>query len=59
MLGLDADWAFKNAIAVSGNYGEVFEKNIGEDHTDRSGPWPERSVDRRRPDLQPPFPLNT
>jgi len=29
MLGLDADWA-KKAIAVSGNYGEVFEKNIGE-----------------------------
>ncbi|MFP7570066.1 amino acid ABC transporter substrate-binding protein [Marivita sp. S2033] len=29
MLGLDADWA-KRAIMVSGNYGEVFEKNIGE-----------------------------
>jgi len=29
MLGLSADWA-KNALAVSGNYGEVFEKNIGE-----------------------------
>jgi len=29
MLGLDAAWA-KNAIAVSGNYGEVFEQNIGE-----------------------------
>jgi len=29
MLGLDKSWA-KNAIAVNGNYGEVFEKNIGE-----------------------------
>ncbi|PIE12946.1 MAG: amino acid ABC transporter substrate-binding protein [Rhodobacterales bacterium] len=29
MLGLSADWA-KNAIMASGNYGEVFEKNIGE-----------------------------
>ena len=29
MLGLDAGWA-KNAIAVGGNYGELFEKNIGE-----------------------------
>ncbi|MEQ8443272.1 MAG: amino acid ABC transporter substrate-binding protein [Alphaproteobacteria bacterium] len=29
MLGLDADWA-KRAIAVSGNYGEIFYANIGE-----------------------------
>ncbi len=29
MLGLDADWA-RRAIAVEGNYGEIFEKNIGE-----------------------------
>lgn len=29
MLGLDADWA-ANAIAAVGNYGEVFEENIGE-----------------------------
>ena len=29
MLGLSADWA-KNAIMVGGNYGEIFEKNIGE-----------------------------
>ncbi|WP_299046640.1 amino acid ABC transporter substrate-binding protein [uncultured Tateyamaria sp.] len=29
MLGLDADWAMK-AISASGNYGEVFEQNIGE-----------------------------
>ena len=29
MIGLSADWA-KNAIAVGGNYGEVFEQNIGE-----------------------------
>ena len=28
MLGLDAEWA-KRAIAVSGNYGEIFENNIG------------------------------
>lgn len=29
MLGLEADWA-ANAIAAGGNYGELFEKNIGE-----------------------------
>ena len=29
MLGLEADWA-KNAIAVGGNYAELFENNIGE-----------------------------
>lgn len=29
MLGLSSDWA-KNAIAVGGNYGEIFERNIGE-----------------------------
>ncbi len=29
MFGLDKEWA-KRAIAVSGNYGEIFEKNIGE-----------------------------
>ncbi|MEL6312329.1 MAG: amino acid ABC transporter substrate-binding protein, partial [Pseudomonadota bacterium] len=29
MLGLEADWAVK-ALSVGGNYGEIFEKNIGE-----------------------------
>ncbi|EAQ26029.1 MULTISPECIES: amino acid ABC transporter substrate-binding protein [unclassified Roseovarius] len=29
MIGLDNEWA-KRAIAASGNYGEIFEKNIGE-----------------------------
>ena len=29
MIGLEADWAVK-AIAAGGNYGELFEKNIGE-----------------------------
>ncbi|CUH67071.1 General L-amino acid-binding periplasmic protein AapJ precursor [Thalassovita gelatinovora] len=29
MLGLDVDWA-KRAIMAGGNYGELFEKNIGE-----------------------------
>ena len=29
MLGLEADWA-KKAIMAGGNYGELFEKNIGE-----------------------------
>ncbi len=29
MIGLSADWA-KNAIMAGGNYGELFEKNIGE-----------------------------
>ena len=30
MMGVDADWAAK-AIAVGGNYGEIFAKNIGEE----------------------------
>ena len=30
MLGLAASWS-KDAIAVSGNYGEIFAKNIGEE----------------------------
>lgn len=30
MIGLSNDWA-KNAIAASGNYGEIFAKNIGEE----------------------------
>ncbi len=29
MIGLSNDWA-KNAIMANGNYGEIFEKNIGE-----------------------------
>lgn len=29
MIGLEADWAAK-ALAAGGNYGEIFEKNIGE-----------------------------
>ena len=29
MLGLPADWAI-NAISAGGNYGEIFEKHIGE-----------------------------
>ncbi|WP_316015403.1 amino acid ABC transporter substrate-binding protein [Roseobacter sp. HKCCA0434] len=29
MLGLEADWA-ANAIGVAGNYGEIFDANIGE-----------------------------
>ena len=29
MIGLDAEWA-KRAIATQGNYGEIFEGNIGE-----------------------------
>ena len=28
MLGLDGEWA-KRAIMVGGNYGEIFENNIG------------------------------
>ena len=29
MIGLDADWAAR-ALGANGNYGEIFEKNIGE-----------------------------
>jgi len=57
MLGLSADWA-KNAIMAGGNYGEIFEKNIGEEHTNRSWSWSERSVDRRWSALRSTIPLN-
>ena len=30
MLGLDKDWA-RRAIAVSGNYGEIFANTLGKD----------------------------
>ena len=30
MIGLDAAWA-KNAIVAVGNYGEIFDANIGPD----------------------------
>ena len=29
MIGLSNDWA-KNAILTTGNYGEIFERHIGE-----------------------------
>jgi general L-amino acid transport system substrate-binding protein len=29
MMGLDKNWA-RNAIGAAGNYGEIFEANIGE-----------------------------
>ena len=29
LMGVDAKWAY-NAIKAVGNYGEVFERNIGE-----------------------------
>ncbi|HFD86720.1 MAG TPA: amino acid ABC transporter substrate-binding protein, partial [Gammaproteobacteria bacterium] len=29
MFGLDAQWAYR-AIKANGNFGEIFEKNIGE-----------------------------
>ena len=29
MIGLEADWA-KNVIMAVGNYGEIFERHIGE-----------------------------
>ena len=38
MLGLDADWA-KRAIMSAGNYGEIFEANIGAGHHYRLGSW--------------------
>ena len=28
MMGLDNNWA-KNAIAANGNYGEIFDRNLG------------------------------
>jgi hypothetical protein len=66
LLGLKATWArwsawttlgFKAAIAAGGNYGEIFEANIGDRHPDRPGPRPERAVDPGRPAIRGSVPL--
>ena len=44
MLGLSADWAHK-IIAQVGNYGEVFERTIGEKNSRWSIAWFERAMD--------------
>ncbi len=47
-LGLDAEWAAR-AVKASGNYGEIFERNLGKDsplHIDRglNAPWNDGGV---------------
>ena len=57
MIGLDKQWAVR-AISAVGNYGEIFERNIGV-HTLRWVllAWSERTVDQRRPDVRASNPL--
>ena len=49
-LGVDDKWAY-NVIKRIGNYGESYEKNLGEQPAEAAA-RPERLVSRRRPDLR-------
>jgi hypothetical protein len=56
MMGLDPDWAVR-AITAVGNYGEVFERNIGAATPHRARPRAQRPVVARRPDVRAALPL--
>ena len=55
-MGLTNDWA-ANVIAKVGNYGEVFDRNIGPEDAARHRARPERAVDQGRPAVRPAGPL--
>ena len=50
-LGLDEAWA-ANVIQAVGNYGEIFERNVGKQSPVRLERAAQRAVDRRRPDVR-------
>ena len=51
-LGLADDW-LAVVLAKVGNYGEIFERNLGEEQPARHPPRHERAVDRGRHPLRP------
>jgi hypothetical protein len=57
-LGIDDKWAY-NIVKQVGNYGEVFERNVGMKSRWATAARPERAVDRRRPAVRPADPLRT
>ena len=46
MLGLDAKWAAR-AVAQGGNYGEIYERNVGPNTPSRDWTWFEQLVEQR------------
>ena len=55
-IGLTNDWAVR-IIKHVGNYGESFERNVGEGSRAEDQARPERAVDQGRPAIRPPDPL--
>ena len=57
MIGLDKQWAVR-AISAVGNYGEIFERNIGVNTPLGLARGLERAVDRRRNPVLTTCPLD-
>ncbi len=57
LLGLDKEWMAR-AIKATGNYGEIFERNVGPKSATQTAPWRQQPVEQGRPDVRPPDPLN-
>ena len=57
LLGLDKDWAYR-AIKAVGNYGEIFERNVGPKSALKLPRGAEQSVEQGRPDVRAADPLS-
>ena len=57
LLGLDKDWMVR-AIKAVGNYGEIFERNVGPKTPLNLPRGIERAVEQGRPDVRPADPLS-
>ena len=57
LLGLDKDWAYR-AIKAVGNYGEIFERNVGPKTALELPRGTQQPVDQGRPDVRPAGALN-
>ena len=56
LLGLDKDWAYR-AIKSVGNYGEIFERNVGPKSALQAAARPQQPVEQGRPDVRAADPL--
>jgi len=56
-LGLDKNWAY-NIIKYLGNYGEMYDRNVGPTTTDRPGSRHQRALERWRHPVRAADPLN-
>ena len=52
LLGLDKDWAYR-AIKAVGNYGEIFERNVGPKTPLEAAARHQQPVEQGRPDVRP------